>query len=111
MTTFREGPAAGHVLMLRRAPQFLRVVVAPGNKIDALDQLDDQPGAREAIHVYEIEEYRGTVHISCRPRSNSGSYVHATYRHYDPQPADTEIRETAAWRDWTRRAAKADHEL
>ncbi len=107
MTTFTGGPAEGHILMLRRAPQYLRVVVAPGNKVDALDQLDDTPAAEERIHVYELQEFRGSVHITRSPRSQSGNYVAATYRHLEPQPAESEVRETEAWRDWTRRAAAA----
>lgn len=105
MTTFESGPAEGHMLMLRRTPRFLRVVVAPGNKIDALDQLDDNPAPNERIHVYVVIESLGMIHISRRPRSQSGTYASARYRHVEPQPADHEIRETEAWRDWTRRAA------
>lgn len=39
MITFRDGPAAGQVLQLRRVPVLLRVVCSSRGNWDALDQL------------------------------------------------------------------------
>lgn len=107
MTTFHQGPADGKILVLSRAPKFLRVVVDKGGKIDALDQLDDQPKITESIHVYQLEGEVGRCHILTRGKGGHGSgwRVIAKYRFFPDQPADSEIRKTAAWRDWTRKTA------
>ena len=63
MTTFQDGPAKGKILMLKRAARFLRVVVDGSGTVDALDQLDDQPGADEKIYAYEITARPGMMHI------------------------------------------------
>ena len=64
MTRFLDGPAAGNALMLRRAPLFLRVTIdAAGGKVDALDQLDDDPQDGETVHVYR--QLPGTRSMVC----------------------------------------------
>ena len=49
MTRFLDGPAAGVLLALRRAPLYLRVVYHAKREEpwDALDQLADVPGEHE----------------------------------------------------------------
>lgn len=65
MTTFKDGPAEGRTLLLRRAPTLLRVVQEDG-EFDALDQLNDEPGPRESIYCYFLVENRGSVHLCGR---------------------------------------------
>jgi len=79
MTSFRSGPAEGKILMLRRSPIFLRVVVNSDGKIDALDQPGDQPTATEQIHVYKLEGEVGSCHIN-RRGGTGGFFTFATYR-------------------------------
>ena len=101
MITFRDGPAAGQVLTLSRAPVFLRAVRERGTENwDALDLLTDTPRDSEEIVVYRRESEPVTVHISRRPRSQSGWYQMATYRVVDPQPQDAEVRRHESWRKW-----------
>lgn len=106
MITFADGPAGGHDLMLRRAPHFLRVTIAPGRtgpKVDALDQPDDQPEPGETVHVYVIDPGTRSLVFLCgtRPRSASGRYAGGRYRHL-PVGADVQlqIRDRDAWRAW-----------
>ena len=63
MTTFIDGPAKGQHLALKRAPRFLRVVVADG-KWDALDQIEDEPRPGELVYAYEVHGPVGSCHIS-----------------------------------------------
>jgi hypothetical protein len=104
MSKFHQGPADGHSLMLARAPRFLRVVVGPNNKIDALDQLGDSPEENEEIHVYEIQTEPIRVHIN-RGRGKSGWYQIADYAHFPEQPADHEVRTHGAWEAWVQATA------
>lgn len=109
MIRFTNGPAAGTTLMLRRAPQFLRVVRGPDGKIDALDQLDDRPALDETITVYRLLEGGGMIHLNMRDKKGKhcgGFYAMATYELVEPQPADADVRSTAAWRGWAESRAK-----
>jgi hypothetical protein len=63
MTTFEDGPAKGQTLMLQRAPLFLRVVIDPSGKVDALDQLTDKPASNEKIFAYVLTAEPGRFHI------------------------------------------------
>ncbi len=101
MTKFTDGPAAGLVLSLRRAPIFIRVVVDQRGEMDALDQLDDTAKPGEKIYAYELaEKSPGHVHLN-RGGGKSGYYAMATYRFLPEQPRDDEMRTTDAWRAWT----------
>lgn len=100
MTKFLDGPAAGQVLMLKRAPLCLRVVRSPSGEWDALDQLEDAPKPREEIFAYVRTAHRGTVHIRSAKRGASGFYELAEYSAFADQPADEVMRETATWRAW-----------
>lgn len=113
MIRFLDGPAAGKSLVLRRAPLFLRVVQAPGGRLDALDQLSDEPQAGERVYVYVKAEDRGHVHLLMSPRSASGWYAMADYRLHAEQPTDNEARDTERWRAWAmaqRDKERAKHE-
>lgn len=101
MITFEDGPAAGAVLDLRRAPVFLRVVIDRAtNEVDALDQLDDLPALGEDVHVYRRIGKAETYHIKCARRSESGFRSRAKYQLHDEQPADHVGRSRKSWEDW-----------
>jgi hypothetical protein len=99
MTSFLSGPAEGKVLMLRRSPIFLRVVINADGKVDALDRLEDQPTANEQIHVYKLEGKVGTCHIN-RRGGGGGFFSVATYRYLPQQPQDSDVREIHNWQAW-----------
>lgn len=103
MAKFHGGPADGHMLLIRRAPRFLRVVIDPAGKIDALDQLDDTPAAKETIHVYRIDGEATSCHMNFG-RGKGGWYQLADYRWVGADVPDHEIRTDAAWHAWTREA-------
>lgn len=93
-----DGPAAG-ALALERAPIFLRAVVDPAGKIEALDQLDDKPEPGEKVYVYEQTAYRGQAFITLqRPRRCVHTHS-ADYRHRDDVDGE-QVRDREAWRAW-----------
>jgi hypothetical protein len=100
MTRFEDGPAKGQTLMLKRSPQFLRVAEA-GGKWDALDQFEDTPEPGEKLHAYERHGEAGGCHIRASG-GRSGFYTVASYRHCAEQPAQEQMRDQDAWRDWCR---------
>lgn len=110
MMKFLGGPAAGKFLRLRRAPYFLRVVIDPEGGIDALDQLNDQARNEEVIYVYRLAG-KVTRGIACsRGCVGSGCHVFlsAEYEWYGgrnagPVPADSVLRDNAAWAQWAER--------
>ena len=99
MTSLHGGPADGVMLMLHRAPTYLRVVRSREGDWDALDQLDDVPQADEQIAVYALEGEAGGMHV--RARGGCEWYTTAEYRAVDPQPEDATVRDTDAWRAFT----------
>lgn len=101
MTRFEDGPAKGQVLMLKRAPYFLRVTEADG-KWDALDQLDDEPSLSERLFAYELMGKPGVVFM--RP---GGTYPAALYRFVERQPTDLQMRDGRAWALWVEGTAAA----
>lgn len=98
MTQFTDGPAAGVSLLLRRAPHFLRAVRDVKGEWDALDQLEDTPGAGETIVAYQMVGEPTWCHI--RMRKGGGVYRGGQYRVIEPQPADDVLRSNARWREW-----------
>lgn len=101
MITFRDGPAKGQTLQLRRAPFLLRVVQAADRSWDALDQLDDKPKRNEQIIVYQLDPQTLTrYHLSCGRWGGSGWYMSGEYFVLEPQPDEEHLRETDAWRRW-----------
>lgn len=99
MTTFEDGPAKGQTLMLQRAPIFLRVVKGDDGW-DALDQLHDSTRKGETLYAYVLTAKPGRYHLYFGG-SRGGWYVIATYKVVFPQPVDSIMRDTVAWRDWT----------
>ena len=102
MTRFLDGPAVeSKMLLLKRAPHFLRVVQGPNGDWDALDQLDDRPSADEKVFAYEMVGEPTFCHIRRDKRAGgSGLYRGGTYRIVAEQPTDEQMRSTALWRDW-----------
>lgn len=101
MTRFLDGPAEGQVLMLKRAPIYLRAVRSADGKWDALDQLDDVPRSGETIAVYKLEGEPTMCHINrARSAGGGGFFRGGAYRVVAEQPSDDQVRSTAAWRAW-----------
>lgn len=102
MITFVDGPAAGQILNLARAPLYLRVVRDAALTFDALDQLEDQPRKGETILVYQLTGKPGAMHIYARGKgARSGWFRTGTYKLVTIQPKDEEVRTTENWRRWT----------
>lgn len=105
MTRFNDGPARGHTLQLRRAPFFLRVVCEAGDlfgaggKVDALDQISDEPTKDEKLFAYRLTATPGMVHIY-RRQGGGGFYPMSVYVLVDPQPTDAEMRDKTRWAAW-----------
>lgn len=105
MTKFRDGPAAGKVMMLRRSPKFLRVTEY-GGAFDALDQTDDFPQSREKIYAYRLVATEGMVHVNFG-RKGGGFYPISAYEFVPQQPDDSAMRYFENWKAWCR--AQAAH--
>jgi hypothetical protein len=101
MTRFTGGPAARQVLLLRRAPLYLRVVRARAGKHewDALDQVVDAPKPGEDVHAYRRTKLNGQVHLCCS-KGASGWYVLADYEFVGEQPDEAAMRDNPAWQAW-----------
>lgn len=97
MTSFRDGPAKGQSLMLKRAPTFLRVVEHAG-KFDALDQHHDEPKPQETITVYLLVRKMGWIHI--KATKGGGFFIRAEYEFWEEQPDEDTMRSQIAWRQW-----------
>jgi hypothetical protein len=94
---FEDGPLGppdgGGGLGCKRAPRWLRGVRSAEGKVDALDQLDDEPAADEEIFVYRSHS---VGHIRGATRAESGPMV--MYRHVsgvDPN----RLRDNKDWRE------------
>lgn len=105
MTRFMDGPAEGRVLMLKRAPLFLRAVrkrtlIEGQGEWDALDQLTDTPEPDEEIIAYRRHRRPGWVHINTGRKPGGGFYTVAEYRVVPAQPDDATLRDRARWQAW-----------
>ena len=98
--SFRDGPAAGATLMLKRAPVFIRVAIQQNGGVDALDQLTDEPEPGETLHAYRRITKPSPFHIRCGRGSRSGWYVMADYVVCEDQPEAETMADTDRWRDW-----------
>lgn len=105
MIRFWGGPAEGANLSLRRAPRFIRVVRGPRGKLDALDQLDDEPTASETVSVYRQVWKGPTIHMK-GTRAVTGFWPTASYQ-WMPHVNGESVRSTDAWRAWCRQADEA----
>ncbi len=100
MTRFLDGPAQGQTTMLKRAPLYLRVVIDPEGKVDALDQPEDTPHAAERLYAYKHNGEVSSVHLNCRGKRGSGFYTVADYSLIADQPSDETMRDTSLWHAW-----------
>lgn len=115
MITFADGPVQGKTLILRRAPQLLRVVVDSSGSVDALDQLDDAPKPDESITVYRLDQASlCRYHVMTRGYGKDGArngwYMSAVYRLASDQPDDVTVRNRAAWQEWALAHSEPDAE-
>ena len=96
MIELHDGPAEG-AYMVKRAPLRLRAVTATTGK-DVLNELEDTPAEREAVHVYERRGDSRPVHVNMG-RKGSGFYVTGDYYHM-PDIFGEWLRDEPAWRAW-----------
>lgn len=112
MIEFIDGEAAGESLSLARAPEFLRVVITPRGRVDALDLLGDEPKQNELIVVYRIvANTRHRYHVRAAKKSLSGWHWMAKYLRYKVQPSDLVLRSTEDWRAWVLSELGAEAEV
>lgn len=111
MTTFLDGPAQSKTLMLKRAPFFLRVVIAVSGEIDALDQLGDTPRADELVHVYVRQPgaQHNAIHLNTGRKPGGGWFSRAQYQLSPVQPDDATARRPPLWQKWCEAQAKSKH--
>lgn len=90
-----------YMLMLRRAPLFLRVT-SLHDHWDALDQPKDTPALEETLYAYQRVGTAGNCHLRFggTDRHLSGFYVMANYRLVSDQPTDAQMRDKESWRSW-----------
>lgn len=100
MITFRDGPAAGHTLLLQRAPLYLRVTRDAQGTIDALDMPEDEPQPGETLFAYVRMTDPERVHLRMAPPRRSGFYARAEYALVEPQPEDAVMRDRDRWCEW-----------
>lgn len=101
--TLRDGPAAGSY-MVKRAPIYLRGVVAQGhgNKRDVLDQLEDTPRPHERVYVYKRDEREpvSSVHINRGRRDGGSGFTVMCSYDWLPDVDGERLRDNEAWRAW-----------
>lgn len=106
MTKFTDGPAVGQVLMLRRAPLFLRVAFDTEGMDeppwDALDQLEDTPKLYETFYAYRRTGKHGRCMIDFggKKKHLSGMYTSANYEFVQDQPSQEIMGDNVKWRKW-----------
>jgi len=100
---FKDGPARGQFLRLKRAPVFLRVVQGL-NGFDALDLPTDTPRAGELIYAYMRTGPDGWCHLDGRdPKTGkrwSETNATGSYALCREQPPDATMRDAAKWQAW-----------
>jgi hypothetical protein len=99
MTSFQDGPAEGKVLLLKRAPHWLRVVIGAAGEVDALDQLTDTPDPTEKVYAYVMVSGPTRSHVNMG-RRGCNFYQGGHYRLCEEQPEEWRLRDTDRWRAW-----------
>lgn len=103
MTTFKNGPADGQTLMLKRTPIYLRVTLKQkAGKIiaDALNEIGDTPQDDEELFAYIVTARPvAHVHMNCG-RGRGGFFPIVQYTFIEEQPSDEIMRDQAAWEKW-----------
>jgi hypothetical protein len=64
--------------MLKRTPLWLRVVIDGNGKVDALNEVKDEPREGETVYVYALSAYLGATHI--RAKKGGGFYPNVEYK-------------------------------
>lgn len=100
MVKIIDGPAAGARMLLKRAPKYLRIVIDQENKVDALDQKDDEPSANERVYAYIMIEGTYFSGFVCGSTIASGFFVSAEYSICKEQPDDSTLRNLSKWEKW-----------
>lgn len=104
MTTFRNGPARGHRIHLRRTPVLLRVVERDG-AFKGLVGPDDKPKPDDIVHVYLLVTQDGEYRLESDPggkKAPRGWFVAGVYELYEGEPpTEEQLRGVIAWRQWT----------
>lgn len=108
MSTFLDGPAAGHEAKLVRCPMMLRVAVDPWNHVRTLEMVDDhasEPSDDELVHVYiAVAGTYATGMWEGRDqktgRRTGGRFESCTYRLLPTQPDQEHLRQGKDWRAW-----------
>lgn len=107
---FLDGPPeiVAASLTLQRTPEYLRVVVAPDGKVDALDQLDDTPREGETIYAYRRlgTAPSGEAFVCGRGQGASGCYQIVGYGHTE-EIHPTALAATDRWQSAVKSALKA----
>lgn len=101
MTKLIDGPAAGMILMIRRAPFLLRVTlknVKGKIECDGLDQPEDAPRPGETLFAYKLKSLPGHVHI--RMKGGGGFYPMSEYTYVREQPSQATMQSKARWTAW-----------
>lgn len=100
MTHFKDGPAKGQRLMLKRSPKYLRVTCDKfGRNWDALDQESDAALPKETLYCYVLADVKGHVHLNFGG-GKGGFYPLAEYSFAKDQPDESLMRDNAAWQRW-----------
>lgn len=98
MLNLLDGPCKGSFLV-KRAPEYLRAVIDGKGEANVLDLVDDTPEPTEKVHVYHIEGTANWFHLLMSPRSKSGWYMMANYRHM-PEVDGEKLRDNTDWQKW-----------
>lgn len=100
MTKLEDGPAKGQVLMLRRAPLFLRVAES-AEGWDGLDLFDDSPEPG-IFYAYRRTGTHGSAFIDFggKKKHQSGLYTSASYEYIPEQPTQDVMASNEAWQTW-----------
>ena len=99
MLRLKDGPAEG-TYPCKRAPVFLRAIVATTGEADVLDMLEDKPGPREKVYVYWRIGDWNDVHLNAGDgKQGRGFYASAEYEHM-PDVDGEALRDNEEWRLW-----------
>lgn len=106
MFSFKKGPADNRMLLLNRAPKFLRVTW-DGKEFDGLDGIEQDPKPGAQISVYERIGKPGQVLMDfpewAKKKNSTLKSQHlmtAEYLFYPIQPDDSTCRIWESWKRW-----------
>lgn len=106
MITFADGTAMNSLLQLKRMPIFLRVVRdTVTDKIDALDQLEDEAKPTEYLTAYLLDQ-KTAGHYHVHRKGGGGFYPSGTYHRIEHQPSQETMRDNDAWTLWVEKQAE-----